>query len=271
MKVLDTMKNKPEWIFFENVKGFLGSETHGVWCDTLERNGYTWRQYLLTPFQFRVPNHRMRFYMVCRRDPLEGYNNNRSDVFEKVRNCECTSIKSCKVNGRDLNSEFLEIKEDIGTVHEIGDNGTSGPLEVHGIQNYILPRASADELFLDEKSLQGKFSRGLSFVGMNDRCTFCFTSNYGRTLHKAVGSLFHVQCNGGKLIYREPDMARLHLGMIRRFDPKEILNIFGFPEDYCFPENTSTVNRFAGVGQSINIVVVRALIHSELCFATSST
>ena len=66
MWLLLHMQQRPRWIFLENVKGFVGSNILQCWQLVLRACGYDIQQYLLSPVTcVGVPNHRMRFYMVC--------------------------------------------------------------------------------------------------------------------------------------------------------------------------------------------------------------
>ena len=84
-------------------------------------------------------------------------------------------------------------------------------------------------------------------------------------MHRASGSLLHLECTRGKLLERSPDMSQLHSGKIRFFTSKELLRIFGFPDSFDFPHDMPLSIRYRLIGQSINVLVVRALMHSEFC------
>lgn len=60
-------------------------------------------------------------------------------------------------------------------------------------------------------------------------------------------------------------MSLLHSGQIRLFSPREMLNFFGFPENYTFADTMSSRQKYRVIGQSVNVVVVRALMHSIFC------
>ncbi len=64
---------------------------------------------------------------------------------------------------------------------------------------------------------------------------------------------------------RSPDMSQLHSRKIRFFTSKELLRIFGFPDSFDFPLDMPLPIRYRLIGQSINVLVVRALMHSEFC------
>jgi tRNA (cytosine38-C5)-methyltransferase len=57
--------HQPRWIVLENVKGFVGSQMLEAWKECLRDCGYSWKEYLLSPTQFGIPNHRTRYYIIC--------------------------------------------------------------------------------------------------------------------------------------------------------------------------------------------------------------
>ncbi len=60
------MKNPPLYLLMENVKGFEESDTHSILLQQLKACGYTFKEFLLSPNQFYIPNSRLRYYLlVC--------------------------------------------------------------------------------------------------------------------------------------------------------------------------------------------------------------
>ena len=151
MKSLEKMTDRPDFIFLENVKGFCQSEAHVQWTEVLARCGYSWRQYLLTPFHFRVPNNRMRFYMVIRKDTTfcttindisnDGFSKDISIVFNDIRPCECTNTHSCVIKGKQLDTTFLHLDSSVlHKLHEMGEDDITGPPGVNDVSQYLIPR-----------------------------------------------------------------------------------------------------------------------------------
>ena len=103
---------------------------------------------------------------------------------------------------------------------------------------------------------------GLSYVGADDRTTYCFTSAYGKTFHKSSGSLLHRTCSRGRDVERPANMASVHSGSVRLFSPLELLRLFGFPDSYRFPPGMQLKHRYKLIGQSINVGVVELVMRS---------
>lgn len=276
MKMLESMALPPRMIFLENVKGFYRSDVHVQWTETLIRCGYSWRQYLLTPFHFRVPNNRMRFYMIIFKDEVLAeskiadchYSKDSSVVHHDIRQCECNNIHTTTINGNNLDCSYLQLDESsLHKLHELGDDNVTGPPGVNCISMY-LNSAEFDhmnELRVIDSVLQEKWAQGLSYVGKDDRCTFCFTSSYGQSYNRASGSLYHMDCLCGKLVEKSDDMSEKHSEFVRLFAPEELLHLFGFPDEFSFSPNMTLRQKYRAIGQSINIIVVQKIMHSELC------
>jgi hypothetical protein len=169
------------------VKGFHNSESHTLWTDCLIRCGYSWRQFLLSPFQFRVPNGRTRFYMAIHLDSrgrYSLYSQDKSIVNNSIRSCN--HLLTHTVNGKNLDCSYLHIDHDISKAHELGEDDITGPSGVNSIAMYLESSMAPDvfdNIILSDDILSNKWAEGLSIVGAQDRCTFCFTSSYSQVTH----------------------------------------------------------------------------------------
>ena len=70
MLTMSEMKKPPSYILMENVQGFESSHTRNEFTQTLQRMGFTYQEFLLSPNQFRVPNSRLRYYLLAKKRPL---------------------------------------------------------------------------------------------------------------------------------------------------------------------------------------------------------
>lgn len=237
MKVLDSISEKPRWILLENVKGFVGSDMLDLWYKCLGENGYSWEEYLLTPTQFGIPNHRKRYYIICER----------SNRFRK---------NSSKLSGQLLDS--TSASEDVPT-------GSLERKEPCSIAKYLQDQSelNLDLYVINDCILQKKWANQIGVVSSRDNLSHCFTAAYGRQIHKATGSILLMDPERKKSLSEVPldrsDMMR-YSGLLRRFTPRELLRIFGFPEFFCFPENISLEHQYKLIGNSVNVTVVAHLV-----------
>lgn len=84
------MKKPVKYIFVENVKGFEDSHTRDQFVEFLNRNGYIYQEFLLTPLQFGIPNSRLRYYCMARHKQTCG--DFKFSVKDQVRILPCTCI-----------------------------------------------------------------------------------------------------------------------------------------------------------------------------------
>jgi hypothetical protein len=73
------------------------------------------------------------------------------------------------------------VGDDIAKAHEVIIDDITGPEGINPISSYLDSGAKAtEEYILDNSILVKNWAAGLSIVGREDRCTFCFTSSYGK-------------------------------------------------------------------------------------------
>lgn len=72
MDILPKMKNPPNYILLENVKGFEESDSRDILVSTLTESGYEFQEMLITPLQIGIPNSRMRYYCLARKAAKVG-------------------------------------------------------------------------------------------------------------------------------------------------------------------------------------------------------
>jgi tRNA (cytosine38-C5)-methyltransferase len=234
MRLLSSIERKPQWILLENVKGFGTSDMANEWCTCLRENGYTWKSYLLSPIQYGVPNHRRRFYILAERSLRWSKN-----TFLQT---PCTKPPSHSV--------------DIGKMH-VGDYLFDSTVdELH----HLLVPASV---------LEKNFAKNLGLVTAADTATHCFTAGYGRIYHRSTGSLLLMESWNSEGTTPLPAVANQSLdrsnmlaysGHLRRFAPRELLRLFGFPKEYEFPSDIPLEHQYKLIGNSISVFVVTELI-----------
>ncbi|KAG0061834.1 tRNA (cytosine-5-)-methyltransferase [Linnemannia elongata] len=63
---LEKMKTPPQYLFLENVKNFETSRSRQRLVTLLHKMGYVFRECLLAPYNFGVPNDRLRYFLMAR-------------------------------------------------------------------------------------------------------------------------------------------------------------------------------------------------------------
>jgi tRNA (cytosine38-C5)-methyltransferase len=234
IELLRQIKDRPRWIIVENVKGFVGSDMLSLWQMCLKECGYSFEEYLLSPTQLGIPNHRTRYYMICEL----------SDRFS-----------SCHRSADDPTLSKLP-----GII--LGQNDCICN-ETHPISRYLkddeLPKEDLDALLIADSVFEKDWSKDLPIVSPMDCATHCFTAAYGRQIHRATGSLLLMDptrtTSVAEMAIDRSDM-RKYVGKLRRFSPYELLGIFGFPNTFKFPDEISLEHRFKLIGNSVNVTVI---------------
>jgi tRNA (cytosine38-C5)-methyltransferase len=68
IKLLTLVREKPQFVFVENVVNFEVSVCRRLLVSTLDDLGYKIKEYILTPLQFGIPNDRKRYYLTAKLD-----------------------------------------------------------------------------------------------------------------------------------------------------------------------------------------------------------
>ena len=255
MKLLTSLQHKPRWIFLENVKGFATSRMCQAWKECLEQNGYAWKEYLLSPVQLGIPNHRLRYYILCELDSTRWSNQ--------------------------LPDNSASAGDDI---HQEPSHGKVRPQRVvqDYVDHYLTTLKDLEPYIVPDSVLEKDWAQDLGIVAGADTATRCFTAGYGRILSKATGSVLlfrHLSDNTPttdlplenpaqqRAIAHDPidrsDMTK-YSGQLRRFSPVELLALFGFPSWFTFPSDIPLEHHYKLIGNSINVSVVADLLRELL-------
>ena len=246
MDLLRTINGKPRWILLENVKGFVGSAMLSLWHECLRECGYSFEEYLLSPTQIGIPNHRTRYYMICERS-------NRFSCRIRQKEDKSLSRLPHKIFDTvpDEKSEYGCDEEQIELVKSVSHY----LLE----EEYLQDKTFYNSLLVPDDVFEKNWAKDLGVVSPLDHITHCFTAAYARQMHKATGSLLLVDAKRNISVAELPiDRSNMnqYRGKLRRFGPSELLKLFGFPIEFEFPQGLSLAHQFKLIGNSVNVSVV---------------
>lgn len=239
ISLLTNIQDKPKHILLENVKGFSTSQMIQEWYKCLQQNGYSYKQYLVSPIQIGIPNHRQRYYILCER----------SDRWK----------------------DASVIEENITTVPPPLQQADGSQLfQKHVVGDYVdtsLTDDSLQQYVVSDSILQKNWARKVGIVSKMDGATHCFTAGYGRIFHRSTGSLLLLRERENPISESPLDRSEMmkFSGQLRRFMPKELLALFGFPSTFEFPKGINLEQQYKLIGNSINVTVV-TLLMTELLF-----
>lgn len=228
LDLLPQLKNVRK-ILMENVKGFESSVMRGKFVESLKEAGFFYREYILSPAQFGVPNSRMRYY--------------------------CLAAKN--------STRFTENNSE-----EINTNLPLENIETFALSNILEKSIDFETYKIPEKVLEKRVAV-LDICYSNCRRSCCFTKAYGRYLdgtgsvfsenNKEFDKRVVDQLTDSELS-PEQRVELVRSLRLRFFTPREISMLMCFPESFSFPENVSRKQRYMLLGNSVNVKVVSELI-----------
>jgi len=237
LDLFEQMETPPTYILIENVKGFEESDTRQRLVNVLQTRGYHFKEFLVSPADFGVPNSRLRFYLLAK--PVS--NSFKEDLV--VNNSLSPSLIVSTRQTKQLVGQYLDDQQDL---------------------QYLLP----DDVLL-------RFNDVMDIVHQDSKGSCCFTKAYGKYV-KGTGSVYTPMTredvdNVYKRIkevgngYEEQEKLQLLKTLrLRYFSPTEISKIMCFPDDFSFPDEMSVRQRYQLLGNSVNVRVIAHLLKEIL-------
>jgi len=230
-----------KFLLLENVAGFETSKARDQVKTSLEGAGFECREFLLCPRQIGIPNSRLRYYLLARREKGWG-----------MEGLQKTFHLLCPPNVQ--KEEDQEDQEEEETLERYLDQGSLEDL----VEEQVLLKRS---LLLD-------------IVNKESRQSCCFTAGYTR-YSEGTGSVIQERGDREDVYTRAgeaPADDRVNileeLGL-RYFSTKEVARLLGFPSSFSFPPSVGRRARYKALGNSLNVRVV-ALLLQHLLLVTSN-
>lgn len=253
--VLTLIPQLPElkYILVENVKGFENSETRNALVQCISDSGFRYKELILSPCQFGVPNSRTRYYLLAKKKELSFCFND-----------------DCKLDFN-IPEEILKL---------LPSNKYEKLIEESVVQDCytrercftldkILEKPEDDRYLIPKEQLQKR-----AWI-LDIRCpksdgSCCFTKAYGHYL-EGTGSVYcPYSLEIVKARYEEATKKNIHSNealeilqelKLRFFTPKEVARLMSFPESFSFPEHITDRQKYRLLGNSLNVYVVSKLIN----------
>ncbi|KAI8051267.1 S-adenosyl-L-methionine-dependent methyltransferase [Syncephalis plumigaleata] len=266
--MLGEMQHPPRYLLVENVKGFETSETRQVLVEQLDKLGYVFEEFLLTPLQFGIPNSRLRYYLVARRRSSSSDDNATSSsvLVDPSYTIQYTLPGSiAQVDSRHLSQMDMAEAQSLDGVRTIEEFMDRDPLVVDA--PYSIP-----------SNLLRKHGRQFDIVKASSRRSCCFTKGYGHHV-RGTGSILQMNQqadttdtfdkawkmtstndNEHNSNDDEVNLELLENLGLRYFSEHEIARLMGFPTTFTFPDSITRRQRYRALGNSLNVTVVGALL-----------
>ncbi|XP_002717405.4 tRNA (cytosine(38)-C(5))-methyltransferase isoform X2 [Oryctolagus cuniculus] len=284
LDILPRLQKLPKYILLENVKGFEVSSTRDLLIQTMENCGFQYQEFLLSPTSLGIPNARLRYFLVAKRqsEPLPfqapgqvlmEFPKIQSEYPQKYaidtkQKSEEKEIQpnicfdgSTQCSGKDTVLFKLETAEEIERKRQ-QDNDIS----VQMLKDFLEDDIDMNQYFLPPKSLL-RYALLLDIVRPTCRRSTCFTKGYGSYIEGTGSVLQTTEDVQIENIYKslpnlpqEEKITTLSMLKLRYFTPREIANLLGFPPEFGFPEKITLKQRYRLLGNSLNVHVVSKLI-----------
>ncbi|OAD55742.1 tRNA (cytosine-5-)-methyltransferase [Eufriesea mexicana] len=239
-----------KYILLENVKGFEKSEMRNAVLKCMNKCGFNYKELILSPCKFGIPNTRYRYYLLAKRKDLEF------------------CFDHCILNF-DLPEAVLRVlpKSKHNLLAEKCSQSFKTGKNCYMLEN-ILENVEESQYLIPKKLLQ-KRAWLLDIRTSQSDGSCCFTKAYGHYV-KGTGSVYspyseelikETFVKANKSDKQSLEVSEI-LGklMLRYFTPKEVCRLMCFPEDFIFPEHVTCKQKYRLLGNSINVHVVSRLI-----------
>lgn len=229
-----------QYVLMENVKGFEGSQARQQFIEALEEGGFYWREFILTPTQFNVPNTRHRYYCIARR--VNDFSFEAGKIWEHMpgTNIESTQQSTCKI------SSIIEPNVQPETL--VPDN-------------VLAKRVLVMDIIHPTQSRSMCFTKG--YTHYTEGTGSAFTPLTEEQSHNIFEAVKEIDMNPDNENSEETKQRRLELlrqVKLRYFTPREVSRLMSFPEDFDFPAETTNRQKYRLLGNSINVRVVGELL-----------
>lgn len=296
LSLLETMSSRgtaPKFVVVENVYGFETSATRQKLVDTLGKGGFMWREFLLTPTQFGIPNSRLRYFLIGKRGGGGGGEASPSTFTET--SCERKEVAFFLSN--DPSSLLKEVPKEAESFRHhrsIYKNVTAEDLD--SISTFLDETNSEYDKYLivPDKLLKRFMVMDITYPHSKRSC--CFTKAYGHYVD-GTGSFLQTNQYGPtrdsvyekikqsqskdasevkeetgqppskkkkkfiKLdVLTEDDMSSLRDLKLRYFSPSEIARLHCLSYDFGFPNSVTLKQRWKVLGNGLNAHVVAVMM-----------
>ncbi|XP_063719696.1 tRNA (cytosine(38)-C(5))-methyltransferase-like [Symsagittifera roscoffensis] len=265
IECLELSENPINLILLENVQGFEKSTPRNALIELLLKKGFDLQEFILTPFQFGIPNSRPRYYLIAKM----ASELSRNGVIHQLQNGPIQefgdTVKTSVYENEDESKLLHQWEEQYHQCHSACDYYHP---KVKAIRNFlkVLPAESYEADIcenvgekshpfpIDFENLENYKINNDDLISKFHICEIfsfessCFTKGYPKCLGKS-GSILRIKKS-------EENDDFMH----RYFTEYEISSLLGFPIDFKFPDKINLKQRYAMLGNSLCVPVVTHLL-----------
>ncbi|XP_077010676.1 tRNA (cytosine(38)-C(5))-methyltransferase isoform X4 [Tamandua tetradactyla] len=256
LDVLPRLQKLPKYILLENVKGFEVSSTRDLMVQTIEKCGFQYQEFLLSPTSLGIPNSRLRYFLIAKlqSEPLPFQVPGQVLMeFPKIgseKPQKCAIVTEKKIEEKKIEPNILcdgspqcpgkkAVLFKLETAEEIGRKcqQDSDP-SVQMLKDFLEDDVDKKQYFLSPRSLL-RYALLLDIVTPACRRSTCFTKGYGNYIEGTGSVLQTAEDVQIETIYKsltnlsqEEKITKLLMLKLRYFTPREIANLLGFPPEF---------------------------------------
>jgi len=239
------------YILLENVKGFETSEMRDKVIHCMESCGFVYRELILSPCQFGIPNSRLRYYLLAKRHNLKF-------CFPQTALDDRLSSELLQLLPKSKHSVLAEKSGKINPKSDRMCYALDNILENVEESKYLIPskllgkRAWVFDIRTSDSNGSCCFTKGYGHYAEGTGSVYCpFTDE---TIRSKYSEADNHKSNSDKQVEILSDLK------LRFFSPKEVCRLMCFPEDFDFPKRITDRQKYKLLGNSINVHVVSRLI-----------
>ncbi|CAG9561416.1 unnamed protein product [Danaus chrysippus] len=216
-----------EYILMENVKGFECSTVRNLFINKLKKCNFVYQEFLLCPTSVGVPNSRLRYYCIARKNTSEWSFKRTDEIITKLPK---------EYGGPHTLEEILE---------------TNVP-EKYLLTNNFLKRAYLLDICYKHSKRSCCFTK--SYTHYVEGTGSVYTDSTPEEVENCIKEAKQYE------VGKEEYVNRFQQLKLRFFTPKEVLALMMFPKSYKFPEKTTTKQCYRLLGNSVNVKVISELL-----------
>ncbi|KAJ2350397.1 hypothetical protein GGH91_000169 [Coemansia sp. RSA 2671] len=267
LQLLPRVKCTPDYVLLENVMNFENSRSRSLLVSTLGHLGFVVSEFLFSPTQIGIPNSRLRYFLVARRQWPRPLCDDGSEEYLTWMAANKQRTDDYLQRGRDA----------LITQWPVDPTAGSSPVDIVPLASYI-DTAFDPSLVVPEVYILKRKNLEFDIVRSTSPSTSTFTKSYGSKNLIGSGSLLQTKRleiveNG----FNAPERL-LDLGL-RFFSPKEVALLHHFPYveskegdhktettkfTLSFPSAITQKQRLQLLGNSLNVQVVAVLLKQVL-------
>uniref|UniRef100_A0A670JP35 tRNA (cytosine(38)-C(5))-methyltransferase n=1 Tax=Podarcis muralis TaxID=64176 RepID=A0A670JP35_PODMU len=288
LDILPRLAKLPKYLLLENVKGFETSSARDELIRTLEKCGFTYQEFLLSPTCLGIPNSRLRYFLIASLQSEPFPFQDPGKILTDFPSQEPASSETSSVPAASAKHSSPKAAKDLGSGYD--NDGRQRPqdflfkletaeqlerkqqvdrdLSVQMLKAYLQDDDGEEmsQFFLPAKSLL-RYAFLLDIVTPSCRRSTCFTKGYGHYI-EGTGSVLQTAeeiqlesvFKSFEGLSEDEKLTKLSMLKLRYFTPREIANLQGFPPEFGFPDKVTTKQRYRLLGNSLNVHVVSKLI-----------